>query len=81
MRRVREEVPRLRTERYVWETTTGMNHWASASWFFYLARQRGAGQVSLLKEKSEGEKAVIQATSEGMKMRDLKEIMEEREWN
>ena len=76
MRRVSETTP-LGTERYIWESTTGVNHWASATWFYYIARKRGDGKVSILSEKVE-DKKLIEVTSTGQKMRDLKEIMEEK---
>lgn len=77
MRRVVEEVPAMRTERYVWESTTGVNHWASATWFYWLALKRKPQKVEVLKEHEPKPEQMIQVTSEGMKMRPLKEVMED----
>lgn len=74
MRRVKEDTS-LGGERYVWESTTGENHFASALWFFYLARKKGEGVTDFL-EDPKPKKKLIEVTSKGQKMVDLKEIME-----
>ena len=77
MRRIVEDVPALRSERYVWESTTGMNHWASATWFYWLALKKRPGPVEVIDEKVSRPEEMIQVTSEGIKMRPLKEVMQE----
>lgn len=75
MRRVIEETT-TGGKRYVWESTTGVNHWASATWFYYIAKKRGEGAVSILDEKVDSKK-LVEVTSTGQRMRSLKEVMEE----
>lgn len=76
MRRIITEVGSDKRKRYIWETTTGVNHWASATWFWYLARIKGqALKVEMLSEL-EVKKDVVERTATGFRMRDLKEIIE-----
>lgn len=76
MRRM-EEINALGQKRYVWESSTGVNHFASATWFWWVATRQSSEPAVILHEKGGEDKKVIQITSEGMVMRDLKEIMEE----
>lgn len=78
MRRVEEEVKGLRTSRYIWETTTGVNHFASALWFYYIARKRADIKTSFGGELGARPRQLVNITAEGEhKIADLKEIWEE----
>ena len=76
MRRVQEE-NRLGQKRYVWESTNGVNHFASAMWFYWVARSRAMEDVVILHEKGGEDKKLIQVTSDGMKMMEIEEIFSE----
>jgi hypothetical protein len=77
MRRT-EKVDAVGRKRYSWDSTSGVNHYASATWFYWVARSGFAGPAAeFLREPGAAEKKLIQVTAEGQKMRDLKEIMEE----
>jgi len=77
MRRVPEDTPF--GKRYVWESITGVNHWASATWFYWLAVKRGTGRkVEFLEEKDEKKKIITQDFDGTMKMVDLKELIQNR---
>ena len=75
MRRIVEEGPDKK-ERYIWESSTGLDHFVFATVYYYIATQRSGAKVEFIGEV-EGEKKVIERTSEGFKMRGLKEIIEE----
>ncbi len=78
MRRIEEEVKSLRTGRYIWEAVKGINHFASASWFYFIACKRGNIKTSFLEELKAKPLTVIQTTQGGeQKFADLKEIWEE----
>lgn len=77
MRRIIEQTPD-KTERYIWESTTGNDHWCHATVFYYIATQRGKQKMEFISEK-EGKHEIIERTIEGFRMRPLKEIIEERQ--
>ncbi len=76
MRRV-ERTNALSQKIYEWETTNGVNHFASALWFYWIARKRSMSPVEIVPELKGNDRKMIEATSEGYVMRDLKEVMEE----
>ena len=76
MRRVEEPVKSLRDQRYIWENV-GPNHFASSLWFYWLARQRGIGKLEVMGD-IQPKRDIIEMTSQGPRMRDLREIMEEK---
>jgi hypothetical protein len=75
LRRVKE-VDTLGIERYIWESTTGMDHYPFATFFYYIARQAsGAGAVipSLTQDNLP---KLIKETANGPVMGDIKELLE-----
>ena len=78
MRRV-EEITPLHGKRYVWESSTGVNHFASGLWFYWLARKRAFKPVEIISNKTAREQGLVVVTSEGQKMRDLREMFESGE--
>lgn len=76
LRRVKEETP-LKTTRYIWETTTGEDHWVHATVYYWIGRMR-AEPTAFLGEK-EKPKDIIRRTDEGFEMVDLHEILEEND--
>ncbi len=80
MRRM-EEVNALGQKRYKWETTTGVNHWASATWFYWVARQRKGEALKFIPETPTQEKKLIVASDKGHEMRNLEEVLEEMKMN
>lgn len=77
MRRIIEQSPD-KTERYVWETTNGVDHFCHATVLYYIATQRGKEKMEFISEK-EINQEVIERTDTGFRMRDLKEIIENRQ--
>ena len=75
LRRV-EEMTSLGTKRFKWESTTGQDHWAHATLYYWLARQKSAG-ASFVSEKTR-ETEVIERTKDGFQMKNLKDIVEEK---
>ena len=65
-------------ERYEWETTTGVDHYVHATVFYYLALQAAGAGAVLSAEPSDTHGKLVVPTSEGLKMRSLKEVMEEQ---
>ena len=81
MSRIQEDTP-LGTKRYVWVTSTGVNHWASALWFYWIARKRSGIATEILKEPSFLQpRSVVVNTPEGQKLEDLEQIMEEAKYD
>ena len=79
MRRIKT-VNNMGIERYEWESTTGQDHFVHASCYFYLAQQAaGSGVVMPELLSAEHGKLVVQ-TSEGPKLRSLKDVMEEQQY-
>lgn len=76
MRRI-EEVNPLGQKRYKWETTTGVNHWASATWFYWVARKQSGEDVKFVPDTPSKDKPLIVTTNQGQEMRDLKEVFDE----
>lgn len=76
MRRVPEDIEALHTKRYIWSSSTGVNHWFSAMYFWWLAMKRGSGKVEILSEYTERPKSVVQVTSDGQQMVDIKDLFE-----
>lgn len=66
----------LGTKRYVWQTSNGMDHWCHATVYYWIARQR-ASQADFLADITE-KKEIIERTSEGFQMRNLKDLIEEQ---
>ena len=77
MRRIIEVTPD-KTERYVWNSTTGNDHWCHATVYYWIATQRSKQKMEFISEK-EGKKEIIERTAEGFKMRPLREIIEEQQ--
>jgi len=77
MRRIIEQTPD-RTERYIWESATGVDHFVHATVYYYIATQRGKEKMEFISEK-EGKQEIIERTDTGFVMRSLKEIIEERQ--
>jgi len=77
MRRIIEQTPD-KTERYIWETTTGVDHFVHATVYYLIATQRGKEKMEFISEK-EGKQEIIERTKDGFVMRPLKEIIEERQ--
>lgn len=77
MRRIIEQTPD-KTERYIWDSSTGVDHFVHATVYYLIATQRGMAKMEFISEK-EGKKEIIERTKEGFRMRDLKEIIEERQ--
>jgi len=75
MRKIIEETPQ-KTERYVWESKTGVDHYCHATVLYVIARMRKAAGFKFLSEKEE-KKDIIERTKDGFRMRPLKEIIEE----
>lgn len=75
MRRIIEETPQ-RTERYVWESKTGVDHYCHALVYYVIARQRKMAPFEFLSDKEE-KKEIIERTGTGFQMRPLKDIIEE----
>lgn len=74
MRRIIEETPQ-RTERYIWESKTGVDHLCHALVYYVIARNRKAKEFEFLSEQ-EQKKDIIERTGSGFHMRSLKEIIE-----
>lgn len=76
LRRIMEPTA-LGTKSYKWESTTGEDHWAHATVYYWIAR----GKTSSADIISEPEinKSMIERTPDGFKMRDLKEVIEENQ--
>ena len=79
MRRIPEDVPALHTRRYVWDSTTGVNHWFSAMYFWWLAMKHGSVKVELVSEAEGRPKSLVQITFEGQQMIDLQDLFEKNE--
>jgi len=77
MRKIIEITP-LGTERYIWDSKTGVDHFSHATVYFQIAKMRKMSKVEFVSEKSE-EKKIIERTSDGFIMRPLKEIIEEHQ--
>ena len=77
MRRIIEQSPD-KTERYVWESTTGNDHWCHATVLYYIAMQRSKQKFEFISEK-EVSKDIIERTGDGFRMRPLKEIIENQQ--
>jgi len=77
MRRIIEQTPD-KTERYIWDSSTGNDHWCHATVLYYIATQRGKEKMEFIQEKERREE-IIERTPEGFKMRPLKEIIENRQ--
>jgi len=60
-------------KRYVWESASGLNHWALAQCYYWLARSRGAGKSGFLTE-SNPKKPIIEVTKDGFRMNSLEEL-------
>jgi hypothetical protein len=78
MRRIPEDVPALHTYRYIWDSTTGVNHWFSALYFWWLAMKRGSMPVELLPDNQVNKNTIIQVVDGKQQMVDLKELIENR---
>ena len=69
----------LRDKRYIWENT-GPNHWASALWFYYIARKRGERRAEILGDLKVN-REMIEVNEEGQQvMRSLEEVFEEMKY-
>ena len=77
MRRIIEQTPD-KTERYIWETTTGLDHFVHATVYYLIATQRGKEKMEFISEKA-GKQEIIERTKDGFVMRPLKEIIEEQQ--
>lgn len=75
MRRVKE-VDTLGVERFVWESTTGQDHYCFATFFYWLAVLASGTGVVIGQTSKKTE--LVKETSEGP-ISNLKEILEERE--
>ena len=75
MRRLIEQTPQM-TERYVWETATGLDHFVHATVFYYIARLRGGKGIEFVQEP-EKSTSIIERTDEGFKMKSLEELFDE----
>jgi hypothetical protein len=77
MRRIVEKSPD-ETERYVWNSSTGVDHFCHATVYYYIATQRGKEQMEFISE-AEIKQEIVEMTSEGPRMRPLREIIEEKQ--
>ena len=66
------------TERYIWETSTGVDHYCHATVYYEIATQRSGAKFEFISD-SKPERAVTERTAEGFRMRSLKEIIEEQQ--
>lgn len=76
LRRI-EEMTALGTKRYIWDSSTGEDHWAHATVYYWIARMRGSGKAGFEPDKTK-KTDVIERTKEGFRMRSLKEIIEDK---
>lgn len=77
LRRMIEETS-LGTKRYKWESTTGVDHYCHATVYYWLARGKDS-KAEFIPDKGENKIEMIVPTSEGFRMRSLKEIVEAQE--
>ena len=71
------EVAKDKTERYVWTSTTGQDHYCFATIMYWIAKLRSASSISFLEDVKEKKEIVIM-TEDGPVMRPLEEILEEQ---
>lgn len=64
------------TKRYVWETTTGMDHFPHALNYYNIAKMR-TGEATFISDTPD-KKEIIELSENGFRMRDLKDIIEEQ---
>ena len=76
LRRVEEQIS-LGTRKYKWESTTGEDHWAHATVYYWIGRSRMT--PAFFVPEKDRPKDMIVRTSEGFEMRNLREILEENE--
>ena len=76
MRRIVVVEEKSKKERYVWESSTGLDHFVFTTVYYNIARQRSGAKVEFISDEGK-EKKVIERTDSGFVMRDLKEIIEE----
>jgi len=75
LRRI-EEITGLGTKRYKWESTTGEDHWAHATVYYWIIRQM-ASDTKFVSDKKISPN-MVERTATGFRMKSLKEMMEDR---
>jgi len=77
MSRIEEDTPQG-GKRYVWVTSTGVNHYCSAMWFYWIARKKAINPTIVI-SSTRDKKEIIFQDKDGFKMRSLREIIENEE--
>ncbi len=77
LRRLEEKTP-LGTKTYRWETTTGMDHWVHATVYWWLGKSRAKKATFESEPTPPKAGEIIERTADGFRMRNLQEIIEEK---
>lgn len=75
----KKEIDSLGLPKFLWDKNTehAQDHWVHATVYYFIARSRG-GNTEFVPSPTEAPKPLI--TTDGSEMRDLEEVMQEKEW-